>query len=57
MQGGEGRWSARAEALLTFHRGFLSKKLEITLPAEFDAAWTADGLEEKPPAGVGATCR
>lgn len=49
-----GRQRARAEALLTLHRGFLSKKLEITLPAEFDAAWAADGLEEKPPAGVGA---
>lgn len=47
------RVRAAAEALLQFHSGFLSKKIEVVLPAVFDPTWKADGIEEKPPAGVG----
>ncbi|MES2692730.1 MAG: DUF5691 domain-containing protein [Verrucomicrobiota bacterium] len=48
-----GRMRATAELLLQFQNGFLSKKLEVALPAAFDPAWKADAIEEKPPAGVG----
>lgn len=47
------RVRAAAEALVQFHRGILSKKIEVVLPAAFDPAWKADGIEEKPPVGVG----
>lgn len=47
------RMRATAEGVLQFHSGFLSKKLEVALPAAFDPAWKADGIEAKPPAGVG----
>lgn len=47
------RMRAAAEALIQFHSGFLSKKLEVVLPAAFDPAWKAEGIEEKPPAGMG----
>ncbi|MEO6994609.1 MAG: DUF5691 domain-containing protein [Lacunisphaera sp.] len=47
------RMRTRAETLLTCQRSFLSKKLEVTLPAAFDPAWAADAIEEKAPAGVG----
>lgn len=48
-----GRMRERAAGFVTYQRGFLSKKLEIELPAAFDKAWKADAVEEKPPAGVG----
>jgi hypothetical protein len=47
------RMRSRAAALLTFHRGILSKKLEVNLPAMFDPTWKVDGVEEKPPTGIG----
>lgn len=47
------RMGKRAEVLLTCPRSFLSRKLEVALPATFDPAWAADGLESKPPAGIG----
>jgi hypothetical protein len=43
----------RAEPLLGLSRGLLGRKLEVVLPAAFDAAWKADAIEEKPPAGLG----
>jgi hypothetical protein len=47
------RMQARAAAILGCRRGLLSRQLEVTLPAAFDPAWKADGIEEKPPAGAG----
>jgi hypothetical protein len=47
------RMRERAEAMLICPRSFLSKKLEVNLPAAFDEAWAADGIEAKPPAGQG----
>lgn len=47
------RMRTRAEGLLAFPRGLLGRKVEVSLPAAFDAMWKADGIEEKPPAGVG----
>lgn len=47
------RMRSRADSLLTLQRGFLTKKLEVALPAAFDPAWKADAIEEKPPAGLG----
>jgi hypothetical protein len=48
-----GRMRERAERLVAVQRGLLGKKIEVNLPAAFDAAWKSDGIEEKPPAGVG----
>ena len=47
------RMRERALALLSYQRGFLSKKLEVVRPAAFDPTWKSDGVEEKPPTGVG----
>jgi hypothetical protein len=47
------RMRARAEAILTLKRGLLARQLDVALPASFDPAWKADGLEEKSPAGTG----
>lgn len=47
------RMRERAANLVVYQRGFLSKKLEVELPAAFDKTWKADAVEEKPPAGVG----
>ncbi len=47
------RMLARAEPLLSVQRGFIAKRVEIALPPAFDPAWKADGIDEKPPAGVG----
>lgn len=33
--------------------GLLQKRLVVTLPAAFDPAWQADGVDEKPPGGIG----
>lgn len=48
-----GRMRERATSLVTYQRGFLSKRLEVEPPAAFDKAWKADAVEERPPAGVG----
>jgi len=42
----------RATPLVTV-QGLLRKKLVVTMPAAFDPAWRADGIEEKPPEGQG----
>lgn len=47
------RMRTRAEALLETSRGLLGKKLAVTLPTAFDPIWKADGIEEKPPSGIG----
>jgi hypothetical protein len=47
------RMRAHAEALLVCARSFLSRKLEVNLPAAFEPDWTADAIEQKPPTGVG----
>lgn len=47
------RMRERAKQILVFKTSFLSKKLEVILPARFEASWKSDGIEEKPPAGVG----
>lgn len=47
------RVRAAAEALPQVQRSLLARKIEVALPAAFDAAWKADGIEEKPPAGTG----
>jgi hypothetical protein len=47
------RMRERAKALLALQRGFLSKKIEVSLPAAFDPDWQVDGIEEQPPTGVG----
>lgn len=47
------RLRERADRLLTYARGLLSRKLEVQLPAAFEAGWKADAIEEKPPAGIG----
>lgn len=43
----------RAEAMVTLEGVLLGKKLALRPPEAFDPAWKADGIEEKPPAGVG----
>lgn len=47
------RQRERAAGLLSLKRGLVSSSLEVALPAAFDKEWKADGIEEKPPAGVG----
>ena len=47
------RMRARAETILLFKRGLLSRQIEVVLPEAFDPKWKADAIEEKPPAGVG----
>jgi hypothetical protein len=47
------RMRERADRLLVLQRSFLSKKIEVTLPASFDASWQSDAIDEKPPAGMG----
>lgn len=47
------RMRTRAEALLSCPRSLLGRKLEVALPAAFEADWAADALEQKPPAGIG----
>ncbi len=55
------RMTERAQAWLTLaapsKRGLLGRtkppQLEAALPAEFDSAWTRDGLREKPAAAIG----
>lgn len=47
------RMVERATSLLAFKKSFFGKKLDVTLPSVFDPTWKADGLEEKPPVGVG----
>jgi hypothetical protein len=43
----------RAEAMVSLEGILLGKKLVLRPPEAFDPAWKADGIEEKPPAGVG----
>lgn len=47
------RFRNRANGWLTIKRSFLSKRLELELPSAFDPTWKADGVEAKPPAGIG----
>lgn len=48
------RMQARLAPLVEVRNRLLrSPTLEFTPPAEFDAAWSRDGIEEKPPSGEG----
>jgi hypothetical protein len=43
----------RAAALVRVERKLLRRYLVVTPPAEFQPAWAADGIKEKPPQGTG----
>lgn len=43
----------RAAALVRVERKLLRRYLIVTPPTEFQTAWSADGLKEKPPQGTG----
>jgi hypothetical protein len=47
------RMREHAQKILFAQRGLLSRRLEVNLPPSFDPVWKTDGIEEKPPAGVG----
>lgn len=47
------RMRERGRKCLLVQRGLLGKRLDVNLPSAFEAAWKADAIEEKPPAGMG----
>ena len=50
------RWAERAQQLIRFKKGLLGGvSLEVVEPTALDPAWTADGVEQRPPRGIGRT--
>ncbi len=49
------RWRERARQVVRFKDGLTASRVEVLEPREADPTWVAEGLDPRPPKGIGGT--